>query len=140
MKTVILIWFLLIPGSIVYSQSYYKENNSATFESAAVLCSKPANGVKATDCTGEWASMDGLHLILYSNNKAIWRDDSHIYYLTWCSEYDSQEDNIKISLLGNDYCKHKSFCLRETDSGIEIIEDQNNVHRHIFKELIATQQ
>ena len=133
MKNIILTSALLILGFGGYSQSFTLENSS-------VLLSKVSTGVKASDCIGEWTSFDGHHLTLYSNNKAVWKDEGHIYYMTWHTDESATNGNIKICLAGTDMCKHKSFYLGETENGMEIVEDQNNVHMHFTKETVATLQ
>ena len=133
MKNIILTSALLILGFIAYSQAYTSENSSVMF-------AKATTGIKATDCIGDWTSFDGHHLTLYGNNKAVWKDEGHIYYMTWHTDEQSTNGNIKICLAGTDICKHKSFYLGETENGMEIVEDQNNVHMHFTKETVATLQ
>ena len=106
MKNIIFTSAFLILGFTVYSQTSVMENTLTASENSSVLFAKSSNDVNPTDCIGEWVSIEGHHLTLYNNNKAVWKDDSHIYYMTWSSEYAAQDDNIKISLSGNDYCKH----------------------------------
>ena len=132
MKNITITSALLILGLISVGQSFTPENSS--------IFSKATATVKPADCIGDWTSNDGHHLTLYGNNKAVWKDDGHIYYMTWHSENVSQSDNIKISLSGNNYCKPKSFSVGKTDNGVEIVEEKTNMHMHPGKELTATLQ
>ena len=139
MKNFILTSAFLILGASVYSQSFM-DNGVATAEVASVLFSKTPTAVKQSDCIGEWSSSDGTHLTLYANNKATWKDDGHIYYMHWNSEYSSDHGNIKINLTGNDHCKHQTLVLSRTESGLEVVEEQTNIRLYIGKELTATLQ
>ena len=139
MKNFILTSAFLVFGISVFAQSFM-ENTVATTEATSVLFSKSANTVKPADCIGEWVSSDGIHLTLFNNNKAMWKDDGHIFYMHWNSEYSSDNGNIKISLTGNDRCKHKTFFLNKTNNGLEVVEDQTNVHLYVSKDLTATIQ
>ena len=139
MKNIIVTGALLSLGLISFGQSSLSANASATSVPTNMLFSKSPDAVKPTDCVGEWIA-DGNHLTLYSNNKAVWKDEGHIYYMSWHSDNVSLDGNIKISLSGNDYCKHKSFNLSETDNGMDLVEDQTNFHMHSSRQLTATIQ
>jgi hypothetical protein len=132
MKNITLTAALLILGLASVAQSFTTENST--------VFAKTSVAVKPADCLGEWTSSDGHHLTLLANNKALWKDDGHIFYMTWRDDNEAQGDNIKISLSGNNYCKPKVFSVGQTDNGVEIVEDHSNMRMHLNKELVATMQ
>ena len=140
MKNIILTSALLIIGTMAYSQTSVMENTLMASVNSDVLIPTTTTQVKAADCVGEWVSSEGHHLTLLSNNKAVWKDEGHIFYMTWNSQTGNQDGNLKISLTGNAHCMCKSFTLAQTDNGMEIVQDQTNVHMYLSKETTATLQ
>ena len=130
--------------NIIFTCSFFFISNYIFAQEAPsatnILFSKPTEAVKPADCYGEWTSTTGEHLILYNNNKAVWKDEGHVYYMTWKIEANGDNDNSNIVLLGNERCKHTALVIRATDNGTEIVEEQTNLHLHFSKEVTATLQ
>ena len=140
MKNTILTGAFFLFSNGIFAQTLTSDNSFVNVSSSSVLFSKNTNDIKPADCYGEWTSTDGDHLTLYSNNKAVWKDEGHVYYMNWKIENSNQGDNTNIVLLGNERCKHTALSLHPTDNGMEIVEDQTNLHLHFSKEVTATLQ
>ena len=140
MKHIILTGIFIALSFIAYSQTSFTENSLVSPGGSNMLLANDAGNTNPAGCAGEWVSVEGYHLILYANNKAEWKDNGHIYYMTWQSENGTQDDKIKISLVGNNYCKHKTFYLDETEDDRKIVEDKTSLKMYFSKEVTATLQ
>jgi hypothetical protein len=136
MKKLILAGAFLAFGFSGYAQ-FALENNTGA---ASMLFAKNSETLKPADCVGDWVSAEVFHLNLMSNNKATWQDEGHIYNMAWRSEVDPTGERVIITLLGNEYCKHRNFYLTQGDNGMEIVENETNLHLHFTKDVASNMQ